>query len=206
MKLFKDNFVEHYPSRIVNSVYFIDPIYSELHRYETDSFEKEKVRFRWYGDSADDALKNKLMKLELKQKSGLIGKKIQLPVFNFTQTIFDFSHETLIKLFKNSLDPKDRLRLSSYYPISFVSYFRNYFINTASGMRVTIDSNICYSLVGSTLKGAKIKDKSDVLEIKSESDGIQGTRRYTFLDGVGLTQMKFSKFHNSLSSFGIVTE
>jgi SPX domain protein involved in polyphosphate accumulation len=131
-------FVEHHPTRQVNSIYFDSANYDCLESGLAGLSERAKIRLRWYGNS----LQPKRATLEHKQKYGALGRKIS----QMFDTCFDFenmSHMELRRfLCRETKGPLAHVIAMYCYPVLLNSYDRLYYISADKKVRLTIDSNL----------------------------------------------------------------
>jgi hypothetical protein len=194
-------FREKYRQRKVNSVYYVDAKHSELNRMELDSFEREKLRIRWYGEgqSVSDPI------IEIKKKSGGSGFK----EFRDIQ-INDFAHNRvlrtpLMKAIKTAfLLPRDE-RFLSFYPIFLISYSRSYYCHRSSSARITMDKDITYKPISNIVSVHQFLEPTEVLEFKKNAGEPNGAETRHVLSGLGLTQTKYSKFFNAMTALGLAS-
>lgn len=137
INLHPDVFIEAYPPRQVNSLYF--------DTYEADCLidnligvnRRAKLRFRWYGDD-DSAVRGTL---ELKCKSNQLGWKEHYPV----PTSFDLrtiSWRTFMQELRGQVDGVFAIWLSYLdQPALITRYMREYYESIDRQIRVTIDYN-----------------------------------------------------------------
>jgi len=137
VRLHPDAFVEAYPLRRVNNVYFDS---HEMHCLEDNLVgvgERSKLRFRWYGTgySAVQGF------LELKHKSGQVGWKDQCPI----DAVLDLSSGTwtdLVRQIKARASGAAALWLAhADQPVLINGYTREYYESADRQVRVTIDCN-----------------------------------------------------------------
>ena len=137
-----------YCERFVNNIYFDN--LELLSYYETDNgtTPRKKVRVRWYGDLAGQISKPVL---EIKKKSGIVGKKEchSLPGF-FLDKFFPrggvwgaAGNTTSDEGFKNEL--------ALLEPTLVNRYTRKYFLSADGYYRITLDSNIIFFRTGPLL-------------------------------------------------------
>lgn len=129
----KVNFQNHYPQRIVNSIYYDTEDLLFARQNINGEGLRTKVRIRFYND---DLLNSNL---EVKYKSFSVGKKFVHP-FLLKDKLPDY--ERLGAIFGNLAEISyDYLPCIS--PNLFVSYSRKYWTSKLlDGVRVTLDSNI----------------------------------------------------------------
>jgi len=128
-------FIEAYPPRQVNSLYFdtceIDCLADNL----IGTGQREKLRFRWYGDDYS-AVRGAL---ELKCKSNQLGWKEHYPI-SFTYDLTTTSWSTLLGHMRERVAGPFSVWLSHLnQPTLVSSYMREYYESMDHQVRVTID-------------------------------------------------------------------
>ena len=135
--LLLENFNEHYPQRIVNSVYYDDFNFDSFAVSEAGYLNRSKQRVRWYDNS-------KSSHLEIKKKYGETGKKeINIYSKNNCHSLSfhcPFSKNKYLLLIPKSISNK-------YFPKLIISYKRYYFYNIEKDIRITLDFDIKTSLL-----------------------------------------------------------
>jgi hypothetical protein len=137
VNLHPDAFVETYPPRQVNNLYFdtreMDCLIDNL----SGTGQRRKLRLRWYGDSYS-AVRGTL---ELKCKSNQLGWKERYPV-PFTYDLTTISWEALLERIREHVDGPFSVWLSYLsQPVLINSYMREYYETMDRQVRVTIDYN-----------------------------------------------------------------
>jgi hypothetical protein len=135
VNLAPDGFVEAYPPRQVNSLYFdtleIDCLVDNL----IGTSQRKKLRFRWYGDD-HSAVRGIL---ELKCKSNQLGWKEYYPI-PFTFDLTTTSWSAVLKHMREHVDGSFSVWLSHLtQPVLVSSYTREYYESMDQQVRVTID-------------------------------------------------------------------
>jgi VTC domain len=210
----------HYPEEQINSLYFDTHGLEQHERSLSGEFAKDKIRIRWYGSEYDphDIANSRSSQspqpdpeariplwLELKSRRGFASTKLRqamdvpggslapralatgiVPPTTLVHTLADFG-----------FFPAGRL-----YPIVVVSYWRRRFVEPATGMRVSLDSNIRSSMVlpgvgrgerGLALPGA-------VVEVKGPRFDLPPSLR--LLAEIGSSWTRYSKYSFSLEAHG----
>ena len=138
VNLHPSGFVEAYPPRQVNSLYF--------DTRETDCFtdnlvgisQRRKLRFRWYGDDYS-AVQGAL---ELKCKVNQLGWKEHYSI-PFTYDLTATSWSTLLEHIRDQVDGPFSVWLSYLnQPTLIISYMREYYESMDRQVRVTIDYDL----------------------------------------------------------------
>ena len=134
-------FVEPFPPRWVNNVYF-DGLDYQNYRDNMDGIEQRvKARVRWYGPLL--GCKPRPV-LELKIKNGLVGRKEHFPLPEFgigPSHRLDGLHDALRRA---EIPPTLKLQLSCMEPALLNRYWRKYFLSADRRYRITIDSDMEY--------------------------------------------------------------
>lgn len=129
-----------YPDRRVNNLYFDDAEWSALGDNLAGSSERAKLRLRWYGDDAADAV----CRLELKRKHGHRGDKRSCPL---PQPLDLRALDTAAVV--RTLGGHDLGELRPWldqlpFPVLFDRYRRAYRLSADGGVRLTLDSEMEY--------------------------------------------------------------
>lgn len=131
-------FVEAYPPRQVNSLYFDTREAGCLTDNLVGISERTKLRFRWYGEDCS-AVRGIL---ELKCKLNQLGWKEQYPV-PFTVDLTTTSWSTLLEHMRERVDGPFSVWLSYLnQPTLITSYMREYYESIDRQVRVTIDYDL----------------------------------------------------------------
>ncbi|MDB9820617.1 VTC domain-containing protein [bacterium] len=146
LTLIRQGFRCVFPERRVNSIYFDDHKLSNYYDNLLGISERTKYRLRFYGERA--------------YNNPRFEKKIKESDFNTKETI-KFLGE--LQDFKSLKFPGK----GDLQPLTHVSYSRDYFFNSLTGVRVTIDKDLIYA---SLLSGTSILDRELVVEFKSDQD------------------------------------
>lgn len=159
-------FMETYPKRYVNNIYF--DTNSMSHYFDNiDGIGKRlKVRIRWYGDLFGFINKNAL---ELKIKKNLLGGKKSYPLNSF---YFDnnYSFKLQQEIFIKSGLPDGLIEyLKSLHFALLNRYCRKYFVSADHKFRITIDFGMEYYKLNpaNNLFNEKVVDyENTILELK----------------------------------------
>jgi hypothetical protein len=162
-------FVEAYPPRQVNSLYFDTPEANCLHDNLMGLSERRKLRFRWYGNDFT-AVRGIL---ELKCKANQLGWKRYCPI-PITFDLTAISWIGLIQQMRRHAEGVLALWLSSAdQPVLLTSFVREYHESIDHQIRVTVDytqtvyEQITYSAPNLTVKTPRREQV--VIEVKSDS-------------------------------------
>jgi hypothetical protein len=155
-----------YSERFVNNIYFDNLDFVSYYQSLEGVAQRKKVRIRWYGDLNDS---KKKPVLEIKKKSGYIGKKeiYSLSGFEFEDFFSGFKMLGLDNKVSSSIILKKYLYLLEAKLIN--RYSRKYFLSADGCYRITLDSNIQFFPVtpffSALFKGTTCEPYS-VLELK----------------------------------------
>lgn len=131
-------FCEAFPSRRINSVYF-DTIDNRGFADNEDGISRrQKVRYRWYGESVVPLSGA----LEIKNRKNAKGWKRICPTEGF---FFEsgWSWDEFSKCLEDQVTSEFSEALSEYSePKSIISYDRMYFVSADQHVRVTVDQNL----------------------------------------------------------------
>lgn len=129
-------FRKAYPTRQVNNIYFDthDMAFRDAHNQGV--FDRFKIRYRWYHKSwiASEG------QLEIKHKHGNLGKKEVFPI-EVKIDISSLSWIQVNEIISSELDLDYRLLFDSTNPILINNYQREYYVNAAGNVRITLDTN-----------------------------------------------------------------
>ena len=182
-----------YQPRKVNSIYYDDNEFSSAQNNIDGISEREKYRLRWYDQNIKDNF------YEIKIKKNKLSKKI---IHNSKKNI-DFNN--IKNLFSNkNLDLRnenfvDYLIDKKIEPKIKVSYDRAYYAVGKS--RITIDTNLKFSLFNMLKFDKVFSDNRVILEIKFDEknydEGLQ------LVNNCFTSPVRFSKYVRGLSACGI---
>lgn len=164
--LYSQNYLEHYPGRRINNIYYDDYNFSSVSENLDGLSERKKYRVRWYGEKDSNTnktlevkVKNEFMNYKINVKLGLIKLNSLNNINNFNDDIIKSLNEKNEYYYQNLLLRK-RLTL-------FNSYKRLYFINHKDDIRLTIDSDLHFF---SPVTNLKLKEKNIIIEAKFNRD------------------------------------
>ncbi len=139
-------FINAYPTRSVNSLYFDDVNYQSVRDNLSGVPERKKIRLRWYnnlqtGDPISPAL-------EVKYRSGRVGYKKKYPVPEIGDELLSIESRHIINSVYEILGAKQCSEVFNNYlaPTLYVKYERQYF-EDIEGLRMTIDRRIIFNCV-----------------------------------------------------------
>lgn len=130
-------FREAYPPRQVNNIYFDTTDFQLQDAHIQGSFQRFKIRLRWYNPTwvINDGV------LELKLKTGRLGRKEVFPI----PVELDLQKQSWIKvlsLIDSSLDNELLNVFKSTIPVLINSYQREYYQSADRLLRITLDKNL----------------------------------------------------------------
>ena len=149
-----------FPDRSITSIYYENPEYDLYLDSENGYSERFKIRVRFYNSD----IKNK--KIEFKNKNAELGWKNYLALTN------DIKDSILMNInYTKNLKLRIPLKIRKiYFPNVLVKYDRKYYTSFCQNIRVTIDTNIKFSLIKSDSINASanffINSTEDIIEIK----------------------------------------
>jgi len=193
---------KEYPHGRVNSLYFDTLSLEQYERSASGEFRKEKVRIRWYGER--DSLPEKVpVFVELKTRLGFVSSKRRVELIVPREALSPdqlpagmIDRKTLsdtISMFGHF--PREPLR-----PIVTVSYSRYRFTEIFTGVRVSLDYDICSTMVARELGHGEqeLPLRGGVIEVKGPDLELPQTlRRIKLLD---TDWSRFSKYSYSVDA------
>lgn len=127
--------------RFINNIYFDNLEFLSFYETQNGITPRKKIRIRWYGD-----LRGQINEpvLEIKRKSGIVGKKYfhALPGFSFEKFFSD--PKTLEQIMSAISIEGFKKELTLSAPALINRYHRKYFLSADGHYRLTIDSNISF--------------------------------------------------------------
>jgi len=136
-------FREIFHRRTVNNLYLDDPNMTCYHQNVAGDEERQKYRFRWYGDTFSEV---NSPTVEVKKKMGTVGDKISLKLKDFKADLASSSSAELQSLIEKEVDKAGDQQLLSKLqvlrPALYNSYERRYFLSACERYRITIDYNM----------------------------------------------------------------
>jgi hypothetical protein len=186
----------------IYSLYFDTDDLEQHEKSSSGDSRKDKVRIRWYY-KLDDYQYSVPVYIEHKTREGFVGtkqrKKVIVPLENLEL-------EKLPKGIVSESQLMDTLAGFGYFPVKHIrpviviSYYRHHFTDLASGMRVSLDYNICSTMVNRSFGyGEKdLKLQGGVIEIKGTKLELPETLcRLKLLD---IDWTRFSKYSSCLDA------
>ena len=130
-----------YSERFINNIYFDNLEFQSFYETRNGTTPRKKVRIRWYGDLTGQ-IKEPI--LEVKRKSGIVGKKDfhSLPTFSFESF---FSQSEILDPIRNVTSHKSfKKELALLEPTLINRYNRKYFLSADGHYRITLDSALSF--------------------------------------------------------------
>ena len=189
-----------YPNRIVQSLYFDTINFDNIKDNLSGISNRNKLRLRWYSESSDSPV------LEIKNREGRVGNKNKFIIEDITTKDLEFIScgELKNKLFyyMNAKFPKENVFNKLYLPVIKVNYNREY-LQTNSGIRLTLDKNICFKNISLNRPIEHFKEteyKTYILEIKFSFEMKKQVSE--ILRQFRLTPQRHSKYLTGMSKLG----
>lgn len=180
---------KQYPDRYVNNIYFDWFNLSDASDNLIGLGRREKLRLRWYG--AEDA--RVPMRLERKIKRDLLGTKHVLEVAEMQ--LGGMSREQLADVLASVQCDSPRADLRLRNPVIRNRYLREYFIDVAERVRITIDREQAFFSIDvrhDVLRGNRIDYPVYVIEVKYDKEDVP--RLKELMDGFPLRPVRHSKY------------
>lgn len=182
--LIENKFVREFPDRAVNSIYYDSICFKRFHQSEEGISDRGKLRLRFYDQTKD-------IYIEQKIKSAELGKKIIEPFNNFnSKELININVKSCEnRNFKIAI-PKE---INFEIPSLFITYKREYFKNKKENIRITLDNKL---LFGRLRNGSNIIKKP--ININSNFSVLEG--KYSAgNESSPLLEMIISKYSLNLS-------
>lgn len=160
-----------YDTRIVNSLYFDDLIYSSVNDNIIGLPKRQKYRLRWYGEGHSETKLG--FTLEKKVKYGRLGYKEYFNINNLNSELLNMNLFDLSNILRSFVPADNVFNKDLFLPCLYVNYTRQYF-ESDDGLRITIDDQLKYK--GSFLmhnilaEHTTMKFSSIVVELKFPVD------------------------------------
>ena len=137
-------FVEIYPRRWVNNIYFDSPDLLNVQDNVAGSNQRTKTRIRWYG-----GLLGRIATpvLERKIKRGYVGRKVLHGLAHFDLNEGFCSSELQEALRQSGLPEPIALELRSLQPTLMNRYSRQYYQSATGRYRITIDAEMSFHAI-----------------------------------------------------------
>ena len=181
-----------FPEATVYTVYYDTPGLRCLHEKLNGDYLKSKVRLRWYrvGERAGDAAF-----LEVKMRLGSRREKVRVPVpFQGTWPTYGSLDVPSLRSVPRQLRVAGITIPHDYRPVLLVRYRRHRFIERLTGLRASLDTDICSPAV-SRREGLTPRDLPlpfVVFEWKGLRDTLPDSLR--ILTTLGFRKSSFSKY------------
>jgi len=196
VRLHPDAFLEAYPPRWVNTLYFDTHGIDCLNDNLIGANERRKLRFRWYGDDCSTVRGG----LELKCKVNRLGWKERCPIpLTFDLTAASWSD--LVRRMRKHAHGSFAVWLSCVdQPVLIYRYMREYYESVDHLVRVTIDydhavyEQFTYSVPNLTVRAPV--EEQNVVEVKS--DATLSRRVSDVLSSLPLQVRRNSKYVNGM--------
>ena len=135
---FPSRFIEIFEEREINNIY-MDTVNFDIFKENIDGLSnRNKIRIRWYGEKYGP-IKGKL---EIKSKTGKVGKKTYFKIDNFNFNSKSNFKDIRNEILKNNIPHTLKEYFIKSYPTLFNRYSRRYFLSHDSKIRITIDFRI----------------------------------------------------------------
>ena len=181
-----------FPRGTVFTVYYDTPSLDRLREKQNSDYLKTKVRLRWY--HLDDRVSDSAF-LEIKSRLGTRREKLRLPVALEptwpTRGSLDVpSLRTVLQHLRSAGIPA----IDHYRPVLLVRYQRHRFIEPLTGLRASLDTNICAPAASwaAQLVPSAVPLPHCVFEFKGPRDHLPETLRP--LTTFGFRKSSFSKY------------
>ena len=166
----------------MNNIYFDSPNLDLYFDNLDGSPDKHKVRLRWYDDD-----QNRLA-LELKSKNGYLTAKQVFALSGQKGRCFGhYLGNLIIKSADMPAEIKEKIR--NLTPVLQNSYFRKYYISACGRFRLTLDTQISYSM---PFQPVVHQETHNVVEIKYSQEYQQALS--PILQQLPFRMTKFSKY------------
>ena len=134
VRLHPSGFRTAFPRRRVNNIYFDTFGHDALLDHINGVSSRRKLRFRWYGESYEEAAGH----LEVKQKTNRLGNKINQPV-DRKFSLLNNDWKTIQEILLENRNGLIREMLSVSRPVLINLYERDYYISADQQTRLTLD-------------------------------------------------------------------
>lgn len=190
-----------YPQRIVNSIYFDDNEFTCFQDNLSGISRREKVRYRWYGESIHPADGT----LEVKNRHNNLGWKYLYPATEIQFSTND-SWPSIISKIKSKIPNDAKYFLNKYpEPTLITRYQRDYYESFDKKIRVTIDRNQKY-IRQMSIYNANFSRKphiSDIITVEVKCNAKHRFLASNLVKNLPLRRSKYSKYvygmiHSSL--------
>lgn len=189
-----------YPQGIINNVYFDTPDLDYFQKSLDGSYEREKIRIRWYDDPGEDTTP---VYLELKSRKGFTSRKQRRKFLVSAKRLNKFQADNTIigqDIILQTLMEFGYFSQAFLSPVVLIAYKRSRFVDILTGTRLSFDCSISSSLIAAGQRQSRtgLMLCGGVIEIKGPSMGIPVSLRP--LIGLGVDWTRFSKYAGCLES------
>lgn len=198
-KLLIRGFVEAYPPRDINSIYFDKYNFESYQFHVSDSFRRQKIRYRWYGPFFSESQGC----FEVKGKIGDVGWKHIVPLAN--KVAVERGDATIRALHEELAKAADELKLISvsryYRPVLATRYHRKYYVKCGGSARVTLDSRIEYLLCTDHISDNFCRETEVDVVVELKYSPQDENEMYHLFDRTGVQVTKNSKYITAIERF-----
>ncbi len=191
-------FSQAFPARYVNNIYLDNSSNTSYNDNVVGAMKRRKFRIRWYGK---DTKYIERPILEIKQKKGLAGNKIHIPLASF-ELKNGFSKDILYTVFRQSNIPESwQTILYRLSPVLMNQYHRYYFLSADRKFRLTLDSKLAFTKISThhNFFSQQVKnDHKTVIELKYDIENDEIANHIT--QHLPFRLSKNSKFVNGLDN------
>ena len=191
-----------YPKEQINSLYFDTPDLDQYGGSLSGEFSKDKVRIRWYGKN--EGLSEMVpVFLELKSRWGFSSSKQRERLMVSAEKLgLDCLGAGIVDktILLDTVATFGHFPESLLFPIIMISYWRYRFTEMMTGVQVSLDCNICSSIVAPGLGHGEreLILRGGVIEVKGPSMELPTTlQRIRLLD---VDWSRFSKYSSCLDA------
>ena len=193
-------FIVPYPDRWINNIYFETFEYDAFKQNIAGISSRNKVRYRWYGES--ESINAGV--LEVKCKRNQFGWKLRYDV-NEAPWVLDGNWRTIKKSILKQLPVDGKIWLEAYpIPIIKNCYYRKYFVTADGKIRITVDINQSVS-VGQKYKSSVNINKSlnkffDIMIIEVKFSRENRAKASEIIKKIPIRVSRYSKYITGLRS------
>lgn len=185
-------FRKAYPNRTVNNLY-LDTL--DLKAYNDNVAgisERQKIRLRWYGDT----LNPHAATLEKKNKKGRLGWKESVQTRFENVALEEMGRAQLLEHLSRNIPTPFFFPFDHLEPSLYNRYERQYFEDALREVRVTVDTNLCFSAPteAQALGNAKNPEQTDHVIVEIKFDREKTEAGMTVASSMPFRSGKFSKY------------
>ena len=189
-------FLEAYPQRRINSLYFDTPDFHSVSESFSGISTRAKYRFRWYGK----IIEAKKPTYEVKFKRGHLSWK------SLTQLKFSIDNKAAswneALLDSTGTNASKIVPICGARPVSIVSYLRKYYVSADRRIRVTLDTDLCFldQTTYSSPNFLHVRNCHEkfLVEIKLQPEDLRVLKE--FKNSMNFIPQRFSKYCESLAN------